>query len=267
MVDDLDIGIVRTRSWPTAVLIVVAALLVCLPVPGAGAPFVVAAVLALVTVSAFSLWSPPVIRTALFMDAVFLVFTLGTRLGWSPAVTTVLVCVVPTAILLVCGRAPSLSPAAPWLRAGRLTRDIPWLAAVTIGGGGVALTLWALAVKPSPSPYLRQLQELPVWVAALGVVGFAMVNSVWEEALFRGILLTELRTVAGTRPAVVIQALVFGFAHMNGFPSGWTGMIMSAVWGLMLGVLRVRSRGILVPYVVHVCADATIGILAVTVLL
>lgn len=37
-------------------------------------------------------------------------------------------------------------------------------------------------------------------------------------------------------------------------------------WGLLLGILRLRTGGIGIPYLVHVTANATIGTLAITLL-
>ena len=130
----------------------------------------------------------------------------------------------------------------------------------------VALTVWAVTVRPEPAPYLQALQGLPMCVGVAGVAGFALVNPLWEEALFRGVLLGELIETWGVRAAVAVQALVFGAAHWAGFPSGWLGMAMAATWGLALGIIRVRSEGILLPYLVHVCANAAIGILALALL-
>lgn len=79
-------------------------------------------------------------------------------------------------------------------------------------------------------------------------------------------LLTELASVWGVRAAVVLQAVLFGAAHFAGFPSGPVGMIMAGVWGFVLGVMRVRSGGILITYLVHVTANAVIGTLAVLIL-
>ena len=62
------------------------------------------------------------------------------------------------------------------------------------------------------------------------------------------------------------HAVLFGAAHWAGFPSGWVGMGMAAGWGLALGVIRIRSRGILIPYLVHVSANAVIGVLTVLLL-
>lgn len=133
-------------------------------------------------------------------------------------------------------------------------------------GAAIALAAWALAVHPEPSAYLRSLQELPTWQALLGVGAFALVNPVWEEALFRGVLLSELATIWRPRVALVLQALLFGAAHWTGFPSGPTGTFMAASWGFILGIMRLRTGGIIIPYLVHVTANATIGALAITLL-
>ncbi|WP_248962484.1 hypothetical protein [Sphaerisporangium perillae] len=161
MVIDTGAHLAQRHSWYSGVLITMMAVLVSFPLAGAGiSQSIVTAVLALVTIAALCTRSASAIRATVFMDVLFLVFTIGIGLGWPPAITTMLVCVLPLAALLACGRVPSLRLAAPWLRIGRLTPDIPWLSAATIGGSAVALTLWVMAVKPAPSPYLRQLQDL-----------------------------------------------------------------------------------------------------------
>ena len=50
----------------------------------------------------------------------------------------------------------------------------------------------------------------------------------------------------------------FGLGHLNGYPPGWTGAVLSGVFGLALGVLRRYSGGLLAPVIAHVSADATI---------
>ncbi|GAB3981578.1 lysostaphin resistance A-like protein [Plantactinospora veratri] len=205
-------------------------------------------------------------RTAAFVGPLVGCFAVGILAGWPPALTTVLVCVLPLACLLLAGRWTGPGPAAPWLARGRLTREAPWLGLATVLIGAVALVAWALAVRPEPADYLRDLRQLPLWLAILGIVGFALVNPVWEEMLFRGVLQTELASVWGARVAVDLQALLFGVAHFAGFPSGIIGMIMAAGWGYVLGILRLRSGGILLPYLVHVTANAVIGTLAVLIL-
>ncbi|MFB7552888.1 type II CAAX prenyl endopeptidase Rce1 family protein [Streptomyces sp. NPDC056154] len=79
-------------------------------------------------------------------------------------------------------------------------------------------------------------------------------------------LLAELASAWGVRAAVVLQAVLFGSAHFAGFSSGPVGVIIAAAWGFVLGVMRVRSGGILITYSVHVTANAVIGMLAVLIL-
>lgn len=249
-------------------VVAVAAVTVALPITAteSGRVAVAGAVLVALTAAAGGVRSAPAVRALVFLDVVFAVLAAGSFGGWPPALTTVLVCVLPVAALLVCGRTGWLHPAAPWLLRGRLAPQTLAFGAGTVVLAGVALALWAVTVRPEPAPYLRALQELPTWVGVAGVAGFAVVNPLWEEALFRGVLLEELTGTWGVRAALVVQALVFGAAHWAGFPSGWMGMGMAAAWGLALGIIRVHSGGILLPYLVHVCANAVIGVLALALL-
>ncbi|MCP5113866.1 MAG: CPBP family intramembrane metalloprotease, partial [bacterium] len=48
----------------------------------------------------------------------------------------------------------------------------------------------------------------------------------------------------------------------HGFPRGGIGVGLATVYGLILGLVWNRSRGMLAPWVAHVLADSTIvGIL------
>ena len=251
-------------------LIVVATLAAVGPWPSGGlVPELVAgAVLAALTVASWrSRWAAPV-RALVFLDVVWLAFLVGGpgRPTWLQAVATVLVCVVPLAALVACNRVPWLRPAVPWLRRGRFSGGLLLFGAITVVLAGAALATWAFDVRPEPAPYLLGLQDLPLWLGILGIVGFALVNPIWEEALFRGVVLEELGKVWGVAPAVVVQAVLFGIAHWAGFPSGWLGMAMAASWGLALGIIRVRSGGMALTYVVHVFANAVIGSLALVLL-
>src|SRR5439155_13501969 len=92
---------------------------------------------------------------------------------------------------------------------------------------------------------------------------FALVNAFLEEMLFRGILLDAFESQIGPLWALLVQGVVFGVAHMHGVSSGVTGVIMAAIYGCWLGLLRQWTRGLLAPYLAHVCADATIFVLLI----
>ena len=61
------------------------------------------------------------------------------------------------------------------------------------------------------------------------------------------------------------QAVSFAALHyLTGFPSGMLGFFMVLVYGVMLGVIRRRSSGLLAPWIAHVMTDIAIfSILAV----
>ena len=74
---------------------------------------------------------------------------------------------------------------------------------------------------------------------------------VLEELLFRGILLRRVERAAGTLPAVLISALVFGLYHGN-LSQG----ITAAAAGLALGYAYVRTDALLVSVVMHTAVNA-----------
>lgn len=93
-----------------------------------------------------------------------------------------------------------------------------------------------------------------------------MQNGFLEEFLFRGILQTRLRLLAGPGWALVLQALVFGVWHLG---SGYTNtghagllpaiaitIVHQSVIGLALGILFERTRNLLVPSVVHIALNS-----------
>lgn len=99
-----------------------------------------------------------------------------------------------------------------------------------------------------------------------GLASHFMQNGFLEEFLFRGILQTRLRLLAGPGWAVVLQALVFGVWHLgSGFAStGHAGLlpaiaitiVQQSLIGLALGILFERTRNLLVPSVVHIALNS-----------
>ncbi|WP_029704510.1 CPBP family intramembrane glutamic endopeptidase [Arthrobacter sp. TB 26] len=93
-----------------------------------------------------------------------------------------------------------------------------------------------------------------------------MQNGFLEEFLFRGILQTRLRLLAGPGWALVLQALVFGVWHLgSGFANtGHAGLlpaiavtiVQQSLIGLALGILFERTRNLLVPSVVHIALNS-----------
>ncbi|QBI18821.1 CPBP family intramembrane metalloprotease [Egibacter rhizosphaerae] len=157
-----------------------------------------------------------------------------------------------------------------WAPLGRPDPATWLLTAVTILASASALLAWAwLADLDTPvrRAFLEQLNELPIWVVAAWLVAFPLVNAAVEEIIYRGVVQGALQQTLGKATwAVLLQAVVFGGAHYHGNPGGFAGVVLATGYGAMLGVIRLRSRGLLAPWIAHVCADITIAVVLLSLL-
>ena len=104
---------------------------------------------------------------------------------------------------------------------------------------------------------MASLAVYPNWaIVVVGIPALVLVNAFAEEVVYRGVLQEALHHVIGMAIRVVtLQASAFAAAHvLLGFPNGRLGYLMVFVYGTMLGYLRVRSKGMLAPYLTHVLA-------------
>jgi membrane protease YdiL (CAAX protease family) len=148
-------------------------------------------------------------------------------------------------------------PRLPW-RLGSLTRsDLACILGLAILSGSVLWT-FHLLMPAHFSIGLHLLSTVPAW--QLGAIGaaFATANAAVEELLFRGAILHQLRYTFGVWPAVATQAVAFGLFHLHGYPYGPIGVALATAYGLLLGAIRLRSNGLLAPWLAHVAADSLI---------
>lgn len=153
----------------------------------------------------------------------------------------------------------------PWLRRSycplRLGTVTPWTVAATVVISVVAaaaLVIFHITMKPD----VRILGEtLPVaamgGIVAGGVI-FSLLNATLEEVVFRGIFFGSLEPRLGRWGAVLLTAVLFGWGHKQGYPPGALGMVLSGIYAVALGWLRVVSGGLALPIASHIVADATI---------
>lgn len=163
-------------------------------------------------------------------------------------------------MLLVFRKHVSLS----WARIGDIDRMSVLLIMVTGVISSYALLLWAFQADNLGSgiDMVRKFAIFPKsLIFAVGVPIFALVNALTEEAVFRGVFQAALSAAFQSRYIVLVfQASAFAAFHFaSGFPNGYTGYAMAFIYGLMMGYLRDRTRGLLAPYCAHVMADLTIG--------
>lgn len=156
---------------------------------------------------------------------------------------------------------PSLRNSLLWIGQGRKGVDIRLLVLATVLLSGAGLLLWYFFTEPDLTPFFELLPEVPIVLLPVAGLCFAILNAVMEESVFRGILMQSLESALGAgMPVVLIQAALFGVMHYHpgALPSGVWGVGMTFIYGVMLGLIRQRARGMLAPVVAHVLADAAV---------
>jgi hypothetical protein len=161
---------------------------------------------------------------------------------------------------LIAGIVPALRRSTNWLKRGSMDPNVIRLVIATAIISAVALIGWVIVMKPDIERHVARIPGLPLWVYPFAGVGFAVVNAVMEEAIFRGVIMEALDSALGTGHwSVGIQAVPFAALHyVAGFPHGLSGFMMVLVYGVMLGAVRRVSKGMLAPVLAHIVADVTI---------
>ena len=186
-------------------------------------------------------------------------------------------------VLLAAARASGLS----WEELGLARRRLP--AGARWGGVCLALVgagyLAALAV-PVVRPLLTDARVAGLDAGELAyqvLVGIPLGTVVWEEVAFRGVLLAALARVLSLRAAIAVSAAVFGVWHVrptlsalavNDLAEGplltglavLLGCLATALAGLVLTWLRLRSGSLLAPALLHLATNS-LGTLAAAIAL
>jgi membrane protease YdiL (CAAX protease family) len=90
------------------------------------------------------------------------------------------------------------------------------------------------------------------------LVSLAAINAACEECTSRGFWRHEFVTTAhlSWSQANIAQAIIFGVWHFHGVPSGWIGVGLTFVYGLLMGWMSDWSGGGLVlPILTHTVAN------------
>lgn len=81
-------------------------------------------------------------------------------------------------------------------------------------------------------------------------IWFALINSVLEEILWRGLILNRFVDLLGEKWGLVAVSLGFGMYHYSlGFP--WIVCALFSIFGMMLGGIAIRSKGLLPVIILH----------------
>jgi len=155
---------------------------------------------------------------------------------------------------------------APWGTALSLRRIPGRLTAVSLAAGVAfwvaSLGLFELqyAVWRPPPGYLEAFQRLHEALrpsgfldALISVAAIALAPALFEELLFRGVVLPSLLRSMGAGWAVFGSAVLFGLIHLDGSVPGATFYRVPFAFavGLGLGILRVRTGSLYPSILAH----------------
>jgi membrane protease YdiL (CAAX protease family) len=158
---------------------------------------------------------------------------------------------------------PPLRASCLWLRRGAIDRRTWAMIAAFVVASATALVVWRYTTSEDVRAFRVFVPAgVPTWSIWPGIVLFAMLNASFEETIWRGAIFQSLEATFGRGwIAWALQGIGFGVWHFRGFPRGWVGVGLATIFALMMGMLRMRSRGMLAPWIAHVFADVTIFVM------
>jgi membrane protease YdiL (CAAX protease family) len=140
------------------------------------------------------------------------------------------------------------------IRKGQRWTTFGWIFTACFAGGATLFVV--LAYGRLLNNFGRVIPLLPL------VVIFAAINAFTEEFTFRAPLLGATHELLGKQPALVINAVFFGFAHyLYGMPNGIPGLFMTTFVGYFFGKSMLETRGSFWALFTHMMADIPIFLL------
>lgn len=109
----------------------------------------------------------------------------------------------------------------------------------------------------APEQYSLQVSTTSVLVLVLTGISAVLLAPMVEELVFRSLLFQSVRRKLGLSAAMVIQALVFAYIHLEvvGNPPAVVGLVALALW--LAGSFH-RTGSLVVPLVAHATYNAAV---------
>lgn len=126
-----------------------------------------------------------------------------------------------------------------------------------LGGVAVIAAGHGAAVLLARRRYAQPVSKRPFYDALIGV---PLATVAFEEVAFRGVLWALIAHDHGPIWATGVTAVLFGLWHLSPEPGTVGEVAFTTLAGVVLGVLRDLSGGLLAPFVVHWTANG-LGIL------
>ena len=122
-------------------------------------------------------------------------------------------------------------------------------------GLGIAAASQAVGESRALQPLADRLRELLRGLTVRQAVTLAVCSGIGEELLFRGVMFEELEPRLGTSATLLATSILFGLAHSRRERKLWIWAVLSFVIGLLLGILRIFTGGLIAPIALHVAVN------------
>ncbi|KAG7338034.1 CAAX protease self-immunity-domain containing protein [Nitzschia inconspicua] len=153
----------------------------------------------------------------------------------------------------------------PFIQVGPLPCPLAWtvVIAISLAVNGV-LHVWSRTTQSRGTHHgvdqmvKSSLQRSLTVHESVYYAMMAFINAVCEEVTFRWFWWQEFEVFYGDSiTANIAQATIFGIWHYHGIPSGMAGVVLTFVYGWMMGELKERlgGGGLLLPILAHTLAD------------
>jgi uncharacterized protein len=129
---------------------------------------------------------------------------------------------------------------------------------------GFVLAIVTEAIQAKlPMPKNMPIEEFfrnPTSAYLMGLIAIAGAPII-EELFFRGLLYPVLARRIGVWLGVVTTALSFGLIHASQVGWAWSSILLLFVVGLVLTIVRARTRSVAASFLVHTAYNTTIFVL------
>lgn len=124
------------------------------------------------------------------------------------------------------------------------------VAGLSLAAAALSVALWNVAARPQ----LAELHDALPPLDGAALVGFALMfaslNAAMEAVFARGVLQSAVEESSGAPWAgVLMPSLTLGLAHFYDVPRGVRGAVAAGASAALFGLLRLRAKGMLAPFV------------------
>jgi membrane protease YdiL (CAAX protease family) len=105
------------------------------------------------------------------------------------------------------------------------------------------------------------IEEQLSLVQHIKILSWAIINACCEEITYRGYWRMEIQLLIPTNNEYrniisnLGQGFIFGIMHYYGIPNGWIGVILTFIYGIVMGYIADLFHGLAVPIIMHSIAD------------